>query len=131
MPQSGTATGKTRHCHNLSDHWDLGRYLYLFSSLTTVFFLAQPFRPMAFGLTLVLSLLHWCPKALKLSLVISPSVLERKRRQSQLESRSTDSPTQKSTWFTFGWRLCLLLLELAPSRLERRPWSLPTYVATL
>ena len=35
-----------------------------------------------------LSLLHWCPKALKLSLVISPSILERKRSQTRLESRS-------------------------------------------
>jgi hypothetical protein len=31
-----------------------------------------------------LSLIHWCPKALKLSLVISPSILKRKRSQTRL-----------------------------------------------
>ena len=123
--------GKMRHYRDLSDHWDLGRYLYLFPSLTTVFFLAQSFRPMLFGSALVLSLLHWCPKALKLSLMISPSILERKRCQTRLESRFTDSPTQKSTWFSFDRWLCLLLLELAPSWLEHRSWSLPTCVAVL
>ena len=33
--------------------------------------------------------------------LIYPSILERKRSQTWLESRSFDSPTQKSTWFTF------------------------------
>ena len=47
------------------------------------------------------SLLHWWPWAPKHSPLISPSIFERKRSQIQLESKSFDSPTQKSTWFTF------------------------------
>jgi len=53
-------------------------YLYLFPSLTTVFFLAQLFRPTPVGSALVLSLLHWCPKALKLFFVIPHQSLREK-----------------------------------------------------
>ena len=43
--------------------------------------------------------------------LISPSILERKRFQTRLESRSTDSQSLKST-SCFGRQLYLLLLEL-------------------
>jgi hypothetical protein len=56
MPQSGTATDKPRHCRNLSDRWDQGRYLYLFPSLTTVFLLAQLIQTDKNRLVLTLSL---------------------------------------------------------------------------
>jgi hypothetical protein len=86
----GSVTPKARlcciaalaHCHDLSNHRDQGRYLYLSLTLTTVLFFAQPFRPIKSNW--VLSLLHWCPKALKLSLMIFPSILKRKRSQTWL-----------------------------------------------
>jgi hypothetical protein len=56
MSQSGTATDKPWHCHNLSDRWDHGRYLYLFPSLTMVFLLAQLIQTDKNRLVLTLSL---------------------------------------------------------------------------
>ena len=100
-PERGTTALEPRHCRDLSDHWGWGDlYLSLpsqrHSSLSHSFSSSKN-RRVLFSL----SLLHWWPWAPKHSPLISPSILERKRSQTQLESRSFDSPTQKSTWFTF------------------------------
>ena len=98
--QGGTTALEPWHCRDLSDRWGWG-YLYLSPFSPTSLFSLPLIHLIQEQKSALLSLLHWWPWAPKHSPLIFPSILERKRSQTQLESRSFDSPTQKSTWFTF------------------------------
>ena len=98
--ERGTAALEPRHCHDLSERWKARGCLYFshplqcLSLLPTVQFdqnIAECSSPSPPLVTL----------SSQASPLISPSIIERKRSQTRLESRSTDFPTLKSIWFTF------------------------------
>jgi hypothetical protein len=66
---------------------------------------------------------------LKLLPFIPLQIHESLSLQTVLESSPIYSSTPRALGCIQAGRLCLFFLELAPSQLERHPWSLPTCVA--
>ena len=93
LPQSGTVALEPCHYHDLSDHWGLGGIYTIPLPPQRLSLLPQPFiscRNRKLLLSLSPPLVTLSSQA---SPLISSSILERKRCQTRLESKSTDSQT--------------------------------------
>ena len=107
MPHLERSTTVERHYHTWATalpwlKWPLGArgYLYLSPSSPTSLSasLTVQFKQKQKSASLSPPLVTLSSQG---SLLISPSILKRKRCQTRLESRSTNSQTLKSTWFMF------------------------------
>ena len=94
--ERGSAALRAALLH-LSNRWEAGGYLYFSLSSITALSSSPMVQIDENQQVFISSLLHWCTLNSQAFPLISPSILERKRCQTRLESRSTDFQTLKST----------------------------------
>ena len=126
----GTAALKPRHCHDLSDRWGWGGIY------------THPLPPQRLS-----SSCRFSHAQTEKELSLSPSIVDLNPPSKSIDfpinpwwKRVQNSIREQVHWFPNSKEHLIHVLaggcvcyswSLAPSRLERRPWSLPTYVAAL
>ena len=117
VPHLKRGTAAVRHYRSWATalprlNWPLrvAGYLYLPHSSPTALLPPLAIQTDANSSLLILPLFHWWPWTLKYSVVISPSILERKGFKTRLESRSIDSQSLRALGSCFSWWIVFVTL---------------------